>query len=267
MKKASVIWILGLLASTLAGAANVPTFSEVDSPASIKALAGTHYTNYQISKVRSFKVNNVSPLKRTIELYVAVQVGSPWLSGDQFSSLLSAEMPKALQVFSQCGFGFDQVHVLYLNYNAAGLKRLVGYESSDPYDPPFEFGLLQDLPQVVRPVVVLNKQGYAESFNAESVQRYAESFDAPISKIQDMSFVPSDTAVSYNKKMLTQDSYSLFAHEMGHVLGNLQHVKFPTPNLMSAAAGSTPQQSGKLMNSDLTADQCRAILNYSVGSK
>ncbi len=245
-----------------ARAAETPVLSETTPPPEVQALDGFQGADYQVSQVRSFVVSNSSPSLKTLALYLGVEVGSPWLNGEDFSPLLALELPKALAVFSQCGLGFSRVHLLELRFNAAGLTRLADYASSSPYDPPFEFGLLQDLPPAARPMVVLLRQGYAESFNADAISNLTPVYGASIAKIGGLSFVPSDTDVGYDASVFAPGSYSLFAHEMAHVLGNLEHVTLSVPNIMNAGDGDTPRAAGRMMSTDMTPQQCAAVLSY-----
>jgi hypothetical protein len=251
-----------LSAAPRARAADAPALTPTESPGAVEAMAGYSGVYYQIRAVRTFAMPDASAAQKTMDLYVTVELGSPWLKGEEFSPLLSAELPKALRVFGQCGLGFARVHVLYLQFNDAGLAKLSGFASSSPYDPPFEFDLFQDLPAAARPLVALNKQGYAESFNAGAIRNLAPLFGDKIARIDGMSFVPSDTAIGYNARMFAPASYSLFAHEMAHVLGDMVHVQLPEPNIMNAGDGDTPRAAGRMMGTQMTAEQCRAVLSY-----
>ncbi len=264
MKKVNAVLILSLLLTSSFANAVAPKLTEIEPPATVQSLAKTTYSKFKIDKVRSFKLSYSTPLKRSMDLFLGVQVGSPWMEDDRFSPLLSAELLSGIQTLNQCGLGFNQIHVLYLNYNATGLKILAGFASASPYEPPFEFGLYKDLPSAARPIVVFNKRGTAKSYNATSIAAFSSIFGDEIAKVEDMAFVPSDTASGYNTRMFAQSSYSLLAHEMAHFLGNLAHVQLKTPNLMNANAAATLRQSGKLMSSDLNDEQCKAILNYPV---
>ncbi|MDR3608649.1 MAG: hypothetical protein P4M08_14900 [Oligoflexia bacterium] len=247
-------------AETKAG--DPPALTPVASPPGVQALLGSSYSFFQITEVKSYSVTNALPTRRTIDLYLAIEVGSPWLSGDTPVDALSSEIPKAIRIFNTCAFGFDQIHFLYLTYNAAGANQLSQFASSSPYDPPFEFALYQDMPASLRPMVIFNRQGYAESFNLDAIGNLTPIYNVPISRIQDISFVPSDTAFGYNARMLTQPSFSLLAHEMAHVIGNLEHIQIPTANLMNVYQSGSTQEVGQAMSGDLDADQCQAILNW-----
>jgi hypothetical protein len=238
------------------------SLTETNPPSWLQAYMHGTYQYYQVTKVRSFAVQNSTVNKKSIDLFIGIEMSSSWLNADQFSTFLNTELIKALHVFAQCGFGFNNVHVLYLQYSATGLANLNGYASADPYNGPFEFALMQDLPQSARPMVVLNQVGYAESFNADSIQSLISAYGASMVNISNLSFVPFNTAVTYNAQMQTQASYSLFAHEMAHVLGNLEHVQLSTPNLMNAGDGQTPAEIGQAMSGALNTQQCNAILAY-----
>lgn len=260
--KNTALGVLFCFAVAHARAAAPPILSETTPSAEVQALDGFQGVYYQISQVRSFVVSSSSPSQKTLALYLGAEAGSPWLNGEDFSPLLSLELPKALAVFSQCGLGFSRVHLVVLRFNPAGLSRLADFAASSPYDPPFEFGLLQDLPAAARPMVVLLRQGYAESFNADSIRNLTAYYGASITKIGGLSFVPSDTDIGYDARVFAPSSYSLFAHEMAHVLGNLEHVTLPVPNIMNAGDGNTLRAAGRMMSTDMTPQQCAAVLSY-----
>lgn len=142
------------------------------------------------------------------------------------------------------------------------MDKLTQFDTSSPYDPPFEYSLYQDLPAALRPMVIFNQRGYAESFNRDAVNNLTPIYNVPISNIQDLSFVPSDTAFGYNARMMTQSSFSIIAHEMAHVIGNLEHIQVSTPNLMNVIQTGSMQEAGHAMSGSLDSDQCQAILHW-----
>ncbi len=259
---ATAFFILIFGIEFLSNAAEPPALIPISAPPEIQALAGSSYAFFQINEVKAFAVTNALPTRRNIDLYLGIELGSPWLSGDAPVDALSSEIPKAIQIFNKCALGFSHVYFLYLAYNHAGLNQLSQFASSSPYDPPFEFPLYQDMPSGLRPMVILNQRGYAESFNRDAVQNLTPIYNVPISRIQDLSFVPSDTAFGYNEQLMTQPSFSLMAHEMAHVIGNLEHIQVATPNLMNVYQSGTAEETGNAMSGDLNMDQCKAILNY-----
>jgi hypothetical protein len=52
------------------------------------------------------------------------------------------------------------------------------------------------------------------------------------------------------------------AHEMAHVIGNLEHIQDPTPDLMDVLQSGSIQDVGHAMDGYLNPSQCQSILSY-----
>ncbi len=237
-------------------------FTRVTPPPWLQAFDGAKFKYFRVQNVESYKVGSVVPHNHPVDLFVGVDAGSSWSPGGQITAQVVTELTKTVGILALCGFGFGNVNVLYFNYTAAGRAKVAGYASSSPYDPPFEFALYQELPARLRPMIILNQVGYAEAFNANAVSRMVSIYGNQLINISNLSFLPYDTAVDYNARLYTQASFSLMAHEIAHVVGNLEHVRLSAPNLMNDGVGTTLQDAGHAMSGALNNSQCTALLKY-----
>lgn len=180
-------------------------------------------------------------------LALVVEEGSQW----DRPGVLEGVIGKASGIFAQCGVTLGETEVVTVKWSAEGLRRL---NDQNPYHGPAQMGVMgEPLIPARRPVGFLFEKSVpavAEAYNADSVGRFTPRFPAAAGLL-DTFWITVDELTRKPRKD-EGPTYSTFAHELTHILGDLPHTD-AAPNLMTNA--ETPwAKSG-----DLTPEQCAEI--------
>ncbi len=182
-----------------------------------------------------------------VPISLVVQAGSSWAT----PGVLEETLGKASAIFAACGVTLGEADVSLVRWTPRALGRL---SNPDPYRGPPESDAVSRSGARSRPLGFLFGPGavpaVAKAFNQDSVDGLARMGHP-------------DAAVLWGTFWITTDwrrlpapevapSYSIAAHELAHLLGNLGHVP-EAPNLMSESEAPGAQ------NGDLTPAQCAAI--------
>lgn len=183
-----------------------------------------------------------------VPLALVVQEGSPW----QAPGMLEGVLGKASAIFSRCGVTLGAAEVVTARWSAEGLRRL---NVNDPYKGPEQTAVMSEpLIPSRRPVGFLfdksSVPSTAKAYNKSSVDAFKRQFpDAGV--ILDTFWITIDQQVR-KPKVDEAASFSVFAHELTHIFGDLPHTRLH-PNLM------TDDESAGAKSGDLTDEQCAAI--------
>jgi hypothetical protein len=191
-------------------------------------------------------VTPAAPL--TAPLALVVEAGSGW----EAPGVLEGVLGKASAIFSRCGVTLGETEVLSARWSKEGLRRL---NAVDPYAGPAEIAVMDEplLPSR-RPVGFFFATGSipstAKAYNATSVNAFKAQFPkAPL--ILDTFWITYDEGFR-KPRPDTAESYSMAAHELTHILGDVGHTR-EHPNLMTDDDGPGSK------SGDLTDAQCAAI--------
>jgi hypothetical protein len=184
----------------------------------------------------------------TAPLALIVEQGSGWDS----SGSLEKTLGKASAIFARCGVTLGEAEVVTVRWSAEGLKRL---NVVDPYAGPSEMNVMGEaLLPARRPIGFLFAKSSipstAKAYNKSTVETFEGQYpDAR--RLLDTFWITIDQQTR-PRRPDELASFSVFAHELTHILGNLPHTP-ARPNLMtdSDLPGS---KSG-----DLLEEQCAAI--------
>lgn len=187
-----------------------------------------------------------------IPLQIFVDEGSEWAKPGE----VAAQIRKASGIFRQCNVELGKTEIKVVKYSAAAVTAL---NNQNPYRGPSELVLMGGELTKVRPAVFLfgnQIASTAKAFSSTSISRL--SMGSPV----DVKPLLNTTLLSGHHR--TNDpipgahsSYSTFAHELAHLLGDIDHVDLPG-NLMSSRRAPGSKTSG------LTPTQCEKIRQHSL---
>lgn len=181
-------------------------------------------------------------------LALVVEAGSSW----EAPGTLEKELGKASAIFAQCGVTLGETEVVSARWSKEGLRLL---NVADPYKAPAEASVMgEPLIPSRRPVGFFFAKGSvpstAKAYNATSVNVFKQRFPEAAS-ILDSFWITYDEGFRPPKPD-TAPSYSMMAHELTHILGDVGHTR-EHPNLM------TDDESAGAKSGDLDDAQCAAI--------
>lgn len=191
----------------------------------------------------------VTPAAKLVApLALVVEAGSGW----EAPGLLEKELGKASAIFAQCGVTLGDTEVVSARWSQEGLRRL---NVADPYKAPAEASVMgEPLIPSRRPVGFFFAKGSipstAKAYNATSVNVFKQNFPEAAG-ILDTFWITYDEG-HRPPKPDTAASYSMIAHELTHILGDVGHTR-AHPNLM------TDDESAGAKSGDLDDGQCAAI--------
>jgi hypothetical protein len=191
-------------------------------------------------------VTPAAPLVAPLSL--VVEQGSSW----QAPGMLEHVLGKASAIFARCGVTLGAAEVVSVRWSAEGLRRL---NVQDPYKGPEQTAVMgEPLIPARRPIGFLFQPGSvpstAKAYNKTSLEAFKAQFpDSAL--LRDTFWITLDQQVR-KPKPDEAESFSVFAHELTHLFGDLPHTR-AHPNLMTDD-GSVGAKSG-----DLTDEQCAAI--------
>lgn len=185
---------------------------------------------------------------QVVPLALLVEDGSGW----DAPGLLEHMLGKASAIFAQCRVTLGAAEVVTVRWTPEILRRL---NNPDPYKGPAESAVMTDpLIPSRRPVGFLfgknSVPSTAKAFNKSSTSVFASRF--PEAKnILDTFWITVDWETR-PRKVDEAASFSIPAHELTHILGDLPHTD-ASPNLMTNADGRGAK------SGDLLPEQCEAI--------
>lgn len=184
-------------------------------------------------------------------LALIVEEGSAWNG----LGVLEREVRKVSDIFARCGRPLGETQVLVVSWSPDALQRL---RAEDPYKAPAQVSVM-DEPQLPagRPLGFLFAAGSvpstAKAFNRSAVAALARAH-AEAAVLKDTFWITADLELRARPKDIAP-SYSMAAHELAHIFGDLPHVAEPY-NLMSNAEVPGAK------TGDLSDAQCAAIRAY-----
>jgi hypothetical protein len=183
-----------------------------------------------------------------ITLQIIADAKSPWAKDGE----LEAQVKKASVIFRQCSVEIGEVNIKYVNFSESIVSAL---NKPDPYKPPQELLLTKGDMTSARPAMFLfgtQIPQSARAYNASTISRMSTSHPVevlkPLLNVTILSGQHSSNAAVPN----AGPGYSTFAHELGHILGDLPHVE-TRGNLMTAEG---------IKGGKLNAEQCKKIQNF-----
>jgi hypothetical protein len=225
-----------------------------------KLAAATDPARVKILDQYAYRRVDGDPAEKTIELAFALDVRSAWGSSEKAKFELLEELRKTTAIFEQCAVRVGAVYVADVDYSDA-LRHNLTMDAVSPYDPPAETQVLSALSSPVRPLTLLIGDGYTHVYNLNAVQGL-EGTQPAARSLLDVVAYSWQIAGDYAAQHRAQPSFSLLAHELTHVLGNIEHVNIPQPNLMNIYDGASPEEAGRAKSGDLLPEQCGAIHRF-----
>ena len=216
------------------------------------------FANEAIRKNSYFNVVKVetSELATTqtnlINLVLVIDMDSKWTE-----IKLNEEIEKTQRSLQICDAQISSIEKVYVTLPMKTREQL---NNQNPYAGPPELKIvLEGIPQKTMTGFLIDKytrNGTAFAINRTSVERSERYPTLPSYAPMENTFWITDNFIPYNSAPGADKTYSTFAHEVVHIIGNLGHVENnPLPNLMGGndAVGKSYA---------LTQQQCDAILNY-----
>jgi len=189
----------------------------------------------------------VSNAPVAVPIALVVEAGSGW----DAPGVLEGVLGKASAIFGKCGVSLGATEVSLVRWSPEGLRRL---NVEDPYKGPAQTTVMGEpsLP-ALRPAGFLfgakSVPSTASAYNLTSVTRMSGSYPG-VRSLLNTAWITYDQQTRRPPDFA--ESYSMFAHELTHLFGNLPHTP-ASPNLMTDAA--TP----KAKSGDLLDEQCVEI--------
>lgn len=186
----------------------------------------------------------------SVPLSLIVESGSDWTK----PVVLEETLGKASRIFARCGLTLADAEVLEVRWSQQALQELA---DPNPYFGPSQLHVMDEplLPKR-RPLAFLFSNSVpatAKAFNLDSVAAYQHAGHPEVAKLLNTTWLTTRWQEGGQDSSALAPSFSVLAHELAHLFGNLEHVPW-SPNLMSSA--ETPgAQSG-----DLADGQCSEIL-------
>lgn len=170
---------------------------------------------------------------------------------------IKAQVDKASKIFKQCNIEIGEVTVRYMNVSPK-INEVLS-DSPSPYKAPQELMLAKQDITTTRPAVFLLSKSVintAKAFTRHAVTQLSRSTTADLSPMLHLSII-SDNHRTNEVSGHVVNSYSNFAHELAHILGNLEHTE-ENDNLMA--------NSPKIISGRLNAEQCKQISDYTLSN-
>lgn len=185
--------------------------------------------------------------EKAVPLSLVVEAGSGW----DGPGVLEGVLGKASAIFGQCGLSLGAAEVLIVRWTPEALRRL---NVQNPYAGPAQMAVMDEpLLPARRPVGFLFARSVpstASAYNASSVGRLSGAHPAA-RRLLNTFWITIDQEIRARPPDVSE-GYSVFAHELTHLFGDLPHTP-ARPNLMTDA--STPgAKSGALLE-----EQCVEI--------
>jgi hypothetical protein len=186
--------------------------------------------------------------KQVAPLALVIESGTGW----EAPGLLDKVLGKASAFFARCGVTLGETEVVSARWSKEGLRLL---NVADPYKAPAEASVMPE-PMIParRPVGFFFAKGSipstAKAYNVSSTNVFNQRFPEAAA-MSDTFWITYDEGFRPPKPD-TAPSYSMMAHELAHIFGDIGHTR-EHPNLM------TDDESAGAKSGDLTDAQCAAI--------
>jgi hypothetical protein len=186
---------------------------------------------------------------RAVPLALVVEEGSGWAAPGKLEAVLG----KASAILGACGVSLGAAEVVTGRWSPEALRAL---NEQNPYKGPAQIAVMvEPLLPARRPLGFLFAPGSvpstASAYNASSVSNLSRSYPQARSLL-DTFWITFDHE-SRRRPRDESPSYSVAAHELVHLLGDLGHT-LDRPNLM------TDSDEPGAKSGDLNAAQCAAIV-------
>lgn len=206
------------------------------------------------TQTREETIDSPAPTEgiQQISLQIVVDESSEWARAGEIRS----QVTKASGIFRKCGVELGKVQIKYVRYSTATVTAL---KNPNPYKGPAEMILTQgDLTRVRPAMFLFGKQidSTAKAFNETSISRLSAGSPVDVKPLRNITLLSGHHRTN-DPVPGCHSSYSTFAHELAHLLGDIDHVS-EANNLMSSltAPGSK--------TGHLSAVQCAKIREYSL---
>lgn len=192
-----------------------------------------------------------SPGLQQIPLQLYMDGQSEWAKPGE----LKAQIDKVSGILRQCGLEIGDVKVKHVTFAASVINTL---NNPNPYKGPGELILTQGELEKLRPVVFLfgkDLRKGAWAFSRTSIERLSNGSPVDVKPLLHITLLSGHYRI--NKEVVGSDeSYNNLAHELAHILGDLDHIP-ESNNLMSSLDKPKSKTGG------LNATQCEKIRQYS----
>ena len=188
----------------------------------------------------------VSNAAIVVPLALVVEARSAW----DAPGVLEAVLGKASLIFGRCGVALGATEVTLARWSPEGLRRL---NIENPYKGPAQMAVMGDpLLPARRPVAFLFANSIpstASAYNVKSIEALSRQHPE-VKSLLNTFWITIDRQTKRPADIA--ESYSVFAHELTHLLGNLPHTP-ASPNLM------TDEDTPGAKSGDLLEEQCVEI--------
>lgn len=187
-----------------------------------------------------------------IPLQITVDASSVWAAPGE----IQRQVAKASGIFRQCGIELGRVEVHYVSFSPDIVSSL---NNPNPYRGPGALGLVTEEMSATRPAMWLfgtQIPSTAQAFTQTSIERLSEGPSVEVAPLLNTTLI-SGHHHSNAPVPGAHASYSTFAHELAHLLGDLDHVD-EMDNLMSSETRPR-SKTGRL-----SAAQCQQMRTYSM---
>jgi hypothetical protein len=203
---------------------------------------------WRVTGTSSIPTPDAEPTVRRIPIQLFVEASSPWSDGNA----LVHTIIKTSRIFQQCGLALGEVSVTMIELTPAGIEAL---NDQNPYKGPNIRGFAQAVKDLPRPLGFLfNQQSgpfdMAKAYTRRATDVFVRSHGDVMLPLLDTFYVSSrwiDNRFVPNGT----EKYNTFAHEVAHLLGNIDHNE-ENDNLMS-----NRRKGGRLNSS-----QCASMQRY-----
>lgn len=209
------------------------------------AAAALAVTSHRTVAPAAF-VPAATPAPIVVPLTLVVEEGSGWDAAGKPEAVLG----KASAIFERCGVSLGTTEVYTARWSAEALATL---NDENPYKGPAQMRVLDASIPAGRPIAFLFGDGSiastAKAYNLQSVEVFRRQYpDA--AKMLNTFWITFGQET--RRKPDLGPTYSVFAHELTHLLGNLPHTP-AHPNLMTDDEGAGAK------SGDLDPGQCAEV--------
>ena len=185
-----------------------------------------------------------------IPLQLVIDEGSPWAAAGE----MQRQIDLTRESLGPCGIDLGQIELRFVRYSDAVVNAIT---NASPYNPPAELALTEGDQTSTRPLVWLfNRQipSTAKAYTRSAIDSLSRTSTVSLDPILHTSVITASHMLG-DPKLGAAPSYTNLAHELAHILGNLDHVD-ERNNLMS------DDRSANAKTGRLNPEQCAQIREY-----